>query len=141
MPKLLQDSPDPLARRFSFPKWNRSVTVLDEPSLFSRLPEFADWTRDRHLAAAIDYLSIATVTSRMHAQIVRTGEDSFGTDGALISGGFRDHWPSATKDAIRTLAQASSDQVDRSLAHWRASGRTVQTWRAKRDACRYGGSR
>lgn len=120
---------DPYARRFTFPKWNRTVTVEDEPRLFRRLPEFANWTKARHKAVAREYKAIAAVDRAIYGQCVTIAERLYGTDGPLISGVHRDHYPEDTKETLRYFARRVGDFSSKSLAHWAAAGLTIKTWR------------
>ena|SRR5215467_2722461 len=124
---------DPYKRRFTWPKWNRTVTVLDVHQLFARLPEFTGWTADRHLQASRDYLNVAHSYRQCQSDLIARGSRLYGDDGALIAGGFREHWPDALKDAIRVHAHGATDFSDKSLAHWQAAGRRVATWRQERE--------
>jgi len=125
---------DPYRRRFTFAKWTRTVTVLDEYRLFPRLREFADWDKARHAKVAIEYLAVAHADRAVWTDVLRRYETLYGTEGTLISGGFRDHWPEFAKDACRYFGQRYHDFTSRSLAHWQASGRRTATWRALNEA-------
>jgi hypothetical protein len=128
---------DPHARTFSMPKWNRGVRVTDDHRIFRRLPEFSGWTKDRHYRVAVDYLAAASVTRDTYQAAINRAFAAYGDgDGVLISGVIRDHFPDPIKDSLRVLAHEISAHSDKSLAHWRASGRRVQTWRDLRDRIR-----
>ncbi len=135
--KAARDSEtDPYRRRFTFPKWNRTVTVTDEPSLFARLPEFTGWTSQRHQNIAHEYAVLSTVEDKMHADIVKRAEAVWGSHGPLVSGIVRDHFHDAVKDALRHLAHSASDYLGKSLAHWKAAGFRQHTWRVMIDKAR-----
>ena len=120
---------DPYQRRFTWPKWNRLVTVTDVYQLFRSLPEFADWTPARHLQISGDYLAMAQMYRDTAAALIARGEKIYGTDSSLIAGGFREAWPDALKDAIRVHSYGASDFELKSLAHWQAAGKRIETWR------------
>ena len=124
---------DPYKRRFTWPKWNRTVTVCDVYQLFRHLPEFAGWTRGRHEAIAYDYLAQAIASRRVLADILTRYEKVYGTQGPLIAGGIRDHWPAHAKDFVRAEWNRINAWTDQSIAHWQAAGRRVATWREMRD--------
>lgn len=125
---------NPYARRFPYPKWNVTVTVLDEYRLFPRLPEFTGWTHAQHVAVAIEYLTLAHITNGMYGATCDAMIRAFGDgSGVLVSGVYRDHFPETVKTDLRTLAHTATDYHARSLAHWQASGRRLTTWRAMRD--------
>jgi len=50
----------------------------------------------------------------------------------LIAGVYRRHFPRAVKEQLRSLAMLDTDETDRSVAAWRAAGRTMATWRQYR---------
>ena len=127
-----ENEPDPYRRRFPFPKWNGTVTVLQKPRLFARLPEFDTWTRERHEQVAREYLNMAACYSATANRLADYFVGVYGTDSALIAGGFREHWPDAAKDAMRVHNYGASDFYDKSLAHWQASGKRLQTWKTVR---------
>jgi hypothetical protein len=138
--RLMQNSPDPYARTFKAPKWNRYVRVTDVPRLFRQLPEFAGWTRARHEAMARSYLDNAIVTERMYHATASRALIAYGDHGSLISGIVRDHFPEATKTDLRTLCSLFARDFERSVAHWAAAGRRIETWRACRDEWRVRGN-
>jgi hypothetical protein len=117
----------PYDRLFTFPKWNRFVTVRDEPSLFRRLPEFASWTKTQHLDEAYTLRYVADVQEAEAHKDIRSAEQTYGDHGPLISGGLRDHWPAGEKDRIRFHWQARNRAADASMAHWKAAGKR-QDW-------------
>ena len=121
------NEPDPYARRFPYPKWNRFVTVLDEPALFRRLPEFMGWTKNQHLELAKQYRHDAREIDSWWQSLVCFGISRYGNQGALISGVYRDHWPEQLKDALRGLAQMGTRYRAISYAHWEAAGKR-QSW-------------
>lgn len=127
---------DPYRRRFTWPKWNRTVTAIDVPQLFRRLPEFASWTRARHEALSRAYLDQYLADCAVYADLLTRYERIHGTAGSLISGGFYSSWPEYARDSCRYMARRTSDFADRSFAHWQAAGRQDFTWRRLRDVCR-----
>ena len=124
---------DPYDRLFRVPKWNRLIRVTDDHGLFRRLPEFATWTRARHLDAAREYLDRHLITARAYRRAVDSAIALYGDRGPLIAGVVRDHFPEQVKDHLRQLAHGTSRQADISIAHWRASRRTTDAWRTLRD--------
>lgn len=122
-------SADPYDRRFHASKWTRAITVLDDHRLMRILPEFRDWTRDRHRLASLAYLQCARDTDRMYASAVDRALSAYGDHGSLVSGVVRAHFPDPVKDDLRTLARLATRYRDQSLAHWRAAGRSARTWR------------
>jgi hypothetical protein len=132
MPKLITDSPDPYARRFTFPKWNGSVTVLQEPRLFRFLPEFASWSKAKHAEVSAEYLATAVAGQRIYHAEVRRACETYGDHGPLISGIIHDHFPDPIKDDLRTLNRAYQDHVYKAHAHHRAAGK--RSWWGLSDA-------
>lgn len=120
---------DPYKRRFTYPKWTATITVCQEHRLFSRLPEFAGWTREQHAQTAENNLIIAKAEDGQYGELVSYGLRLFGEgDGRLISGCYRSHWPELFKNTLRTLAHSSGEHYSRSLAHWYAARKTRATW-------------
>lgn len=136
--KALQDArtteTDPYRRRFGLPKWNRPATVGDDHRLFARLPEFAGWTKDEHETRATSQLRHSIT---LHGQWQRQAADAlraFGDgNGVYISGIIRDHFPEDVKTRLRELSHRSSELSTTAYAHWRASGRTMDTFRQLYD--------
>jgi hypothetical protein len=108
--------------------WNIRPSPLLEPRLLRPW-----YTRQDHVTLAVMYLELAVDTSRRHVAAIRRAENRYGDYGALISGGFRDHWPDRVKDRIRVLARASGDLSAAAFAHWAAAGRRPHTLRRLRD--------
>jgi hypothetical protein len=124
---------DPYRRRFTAAKWTRTVTCIDVPTLFRRLPEFAEWTKRQHAQASSEYAALSIVHDHMWNALVSIARKTYGDHGPLVSGVYRSHFPDVTKDALRTIAHTATRYADMSVAHWRAAGRTIGTWRAMRD--------
>jgi len=114
--------------------WTRSITILDDHRLFKRLPQFASWTRDQHLAEANTAMEQASTLDCAYARLVTFALATYGDHGPLISGVIRDHFPVETKSILRTLCHGASRERARSLAHWQASRRTVANWRKWKDS-------
>lgn len=126
--------PVPYLRRFAMPGWTVGVTVCEGPKLFRRLPEFSGWTKERHERMATEYATLARITDNMHGALATMMVNVYGDgEGVLISGCYRYHFPAAVKDDLRHLAHTATDYWARSSAHWRAAGRTLDTWRQMRD--------
>lgn len=121
-------------RRQRFPKWNTEPNTLMEYRLMRRMPEFRGWSKVQHVSAALQWAYVAAVAVARHQHLLRIGETAYGTDGALIAGGFREHWPDDVKDQIRAIARYASFADSASLAHWRTAGRTDGTWRKMKQS-------
>jgi GNAT superfamily N-acetyltransferase len=107
------------AERHRFRGWNIVPNVLHEPRLFPRV--FPELTRSQHLAKAQSFTAKAEKMEKLWHAAVTRGERTFGTEGSLISGGFREHWPEANKEVIRRYAGATSLLRDAAHAHLAAS--------------------
>ena len=71
---------------------------------------------------------------RLYHDAIRDAKAVYGDgNGQLISGIYRAHFPNETKESLRMLARETSELSARSLAHWQAAGRRVETWRRLRD--------
>lgn len=109
--------------------WTKQITIRDDYRLFKKLPQFAHWTKEDHIRASETLRTIAEIARAAHVALVHFGASAYGMNGPLIAGGFHDDWPGELKDACRSFAHKVSRQLDISLAHWRAAGRTSKTWR------------
>jgi hypothetical protein len=125
---------NPYDRRFKFPKWNGTVTVLQEHRLFNRLPEFQTWTKAQHHREALYAIQSARILRTAYYDLVAQAESIYGDHGQLISGVIRDHFPDTVKDTLRSLCRQISRESDRSLAHWYAARKAFHTWIALRDS-------
>jgi len=127
------------AVRYPFPKWNIRPTVLQEPRLFPRV--FPELSSTDHAQLSETFESKARRISEKHHQLLERGRRLYGTEGSLISGGFREHWPEKIKNEVRQLAHASTLLADASRAHAKAaklrslhsSGRDRSRKSARRD--------
>lgn len=123
------------ARQLRAPGWTGPVSVLQDHRLFKRLPEFAHWTKGDHHGAAIASLHAAERMQEEYARAIDRALAVYGDgSGVLVSGVYRGHFPEVEKDRLRMLAREVTELRDRSLAHWRAAGRRVETWRGLREA-------
>jgi len=111
-----------------FPKWNRLVTVLDEPRLMRRVMPFAAMSSEEHRQRAEDFARKAGEFLDRHAALVDEALAKYGDHGSLISGVIRDHFPDDVKDQLRYFAHGGSYLADASVAHHLASG-ARKPWR------------
>lgn len=110
-------------------KWNIAISLLDDHRVFALLPQFATWTKADHQREA-DYAQLAYLhLHHSYGVIAGLALDTYGNHGSYISGIVRDHFPVETKDTLRSLARRLDREASRSLAHWRAAGRTTRVWR------------
>lgn len=87
------------------PKWNIVPSALDEPKILKRtLP---DWTKQDHEEAALAFEDAADDLERDHWAAVEAAEHKYGSQGSLVAGGLREHWPKAVKDKIRKFVRVS----------------------------------
>lgn len=105
--------------RSKFPKRNIMPTVLQEPRLFLKI--FPELKKSDHVRLAADFLEKADTAELKYQAALSKAEKQYGTDGSLISGGFREDWPSAVKDQIRTLVRTSQALKDAANAHAKAA--------------------
>lgn len=130
------------AERYARPYYvsGRGASMLQSPGLMRAETAGQAWTRAEHVAAARAWLATAYALGSRWDACVREAVVQHGdADGAgrrvLISGVYRDHFPPATKAALRTLARARTWAIDASLAHWiGGAGRRLETWRREKEA-------
>lgn len=85
--------------------------------------------------AALDALRIAYAYSRAHSKLCAWADRRYGEgNGQVISGGHREHFPSAVKDTLRHLARGVSLAMDESRRLWRLAGKRRVTWLRAKDA-------
>lgn len=109
--------------RYKWPKWNRTVSVLDDiPALTRRV--FSDYTKQDHLEAAALHARLREEAAGEHGRKVRAALRTYGDEGQWVSGVGRSHFPERTKDDLRFLAQMASLHHAASIAHWHAVKRT-----------------
>lgn len=85
--------------------------------------------RDDATRRALFYLAEYKALRRAVSATLATGDALYGDHGALIAGGFRDHWPATIKDSIRAQHRAVNAASDRAFAEWRAARRLAHTLR------------
>lgn len=132
MAKLLNsESFDQYLWTFTVPRWNRPVRVTDDHRLFKHLPEFKDWTKAQHSQRALDYAVMATAVDTTFNRALRQAFALYGNgNGVLVPGCYREHFPEPCKDWLRLLGRTADMYRSRSVAHWQAAGKRLQTWHA-----------
>lgn len=102
---------DPMyMQEFKMPKWNRKVTVLDTPDVAIRhwhtlgIPT----SKSAHRQRAQHFRDLRSKFQKEHERLVLLAEKLYGSEGSLISGGLRDHWPDQIKDRVRFVAHGIS---------------------------------
>ena len=106
-----------------FGGWNKNVTLLDDPRLFRRFPQFRLWTKVDHLREARFAQATANALHTAYSQLVGQALESYGSHGPLVSGIVRGHFPEEVKDTLRWLAHRTTRERDRALTHWKAAGK------------------
>lgn len=111
-------------QRFKYPKWNRLITPLDEPKLLRYT--FPELTKADHERLAREWIKSANM---LHEEWVRGGENllaQYGSQGPLISGIVRSHFPEWAKTSMRTMAHRASLASSIAWAHWKAAGKRMR---------------
>lgn len=133
MPRIIKHDVNPYRRQFArFAPWNIQPRVTDDHRLFRYLPEFAGWTRADHATHARNLAELGALRLRQADTLASKALEQYGDHGSLIAGCVRDHFPEPVKAMLRRLYYGSTETFDRSLAHWKAAGRYVNTWRDMR---------
>jgi hypothetical protein len=107
------------SQRFKMPKWNRKVTVLDTPDVAIRhwnelgIPR----SKNAHAQRADYFRDLRSRFEAEHQRLLNEGEQTYGKNGPLIAGGFREDWPSALKDRIRFVSYGLSLLSDATRLH------------------------
>ncbi len=106
------------------PQWSVPVSPAHVPRLLRRrLPHF---TKAQHEAHARQHAAAATVAEQRYLALGSAALGEYGTQGPLIAGVLREHFPEPVKDELRRLAHAQSEERDVAWAHWRAAGRRTR---------------
>lgn len=125
------------ADRTKWPKWNVPANVYmlgysDSGRLLKR--RLPDWSKDDHLHEAHllrDAADRQEETYRKHIDREMKILDGEGiSPGPLISGIISDKFPARVKDDLRRLAHHISQMRGAAAAHFAASGRRHETFRA-----------
>ena len=120
------------AERHHFRGWNINPDVLQEPRLFAKV--FPELSAEDHRKLSDKFGAKMRTVTAQHQKWVARGEKTYGADGALISGGFREHWPEGVKETIRRLARAAATYGAAYAAHQKAAklrNRTRATWQGR----------
>jgi hypothetical protein len=107
------------AERSRFRGWNIQPTVLQEPRLYPKI--FPELTRSNHASLSHKFDSKAKKFEVDWHKAVENAEQEYGSDGPLISGGLRDHWPEDVKDSVRYLAHGTTLLKDAAQSHQKAT--------------------
>lgn len=112
-------------RRFRMPKWNREVTALDTSDVAVRYRDElgVPTSKHAHQQRAESLRDLKRRLERERTRLQREGDRRYGTfeRGALISGGFHEHWPGDLKDKIRFLSHGLSKISDAIQLHQKLS--------------------
>jgi hypothetical protein len=97
-------------KRFKMPKWNIKPTMLQTPDVAIRHWSELGIPRSKgaHAQRADYFRDLRRRFDAEHQRLLGEGARAYGKEGALISGGFREDWPTPLKDRIRFVAQGST---------------------------------
>lgn len=112
--------------------WTKNICILDDHRCFKLFPQFVTWKRDDHVRESGYALRASLTLEASYIALVHDALATYGSDGPLISGIVRDHFPIEVKDLLRSLAMRQSRLADISVAHWLVAGRRITTWRNAR---------
>ena len=111
---------DPMyVKRFKMPKWNIKPTVLTSHDVAIRhwnelgIPR----SKDAHAQRADHFRDLRNRFEAEHQRLLNEGAQTYGKNGPLIAGGFREDWPSALKDRIRFVSSGTSILSDATRLH------------------------
>lgn len=94
-------------RRFKMAGWNVPISAIRSPDVARKHYNALGFptSKEAHRQRADYFQKLADELRIAHASFLREAEQKLGTDSALISGGFRDHWPANVKDRARFAAR------------------------------------
>lgn len=106
-------------KRFKMPKWNIKPTMLSAPEVAVRHWNELGISRSKnaHAQRADHFRDLRGRFQAEQRRLISEGERAYGTNGPVISGGFREDWPATLKDRIRFVAQGSSILSDATRLH------------------------
>lgn len=99
------------------PSWNARPRITQYLPAFRRL--FAGWSTARHARRTHALERLIAWLHRRQAAAIACGERVYGTAGALLSGGSREHWPEAARAQCRIPAQAATTYGEAAVLHAR----------------------
>lgn len=110
---------DPMyVRRTRMPKWNVPVSMLQEPKVAIRHTSWGISTSKSANAQRAEYFSsLAQRLQREWDAVVELAIQTYGNQGSLVSGVYRDHFPNNVKDRLRFLAHGSTMARDAARLH------------------------
>lgn len=111
---------DPMYHKhFKMPKWNRKATVLDTPDVAIKHWNELGISRSKnaHAKRAEHFRELLARFKSEHQRLLTEGERAYGKEGSVISGGFREDWPSEMKDRIRFVSYGTALLTDAARLH------------------------
>jgi len=94
---------------YKMPKWNVQPTMLREPQVvLHHLPHGISTSKSANAQRADHFERLRATVDTQWQKLLEAASKLYGAHGAIVSGGFRDHFPNAVKDRIRFLAHAST---------------------------------
>jgi hypothetical protein len=100
---------DVYERQARMPGWNGTVSMLREPKVAIR--HAVDWgiptSKSAHAQKADFFNDLSQKMSREWDSTVKLAIRTYGKQGSLVSGVYRDHFPDDVKDRLRFLTHGS----------------------------------
>ena len=110
---------DIYARLVRMPKWNMTVSMLEEPEVAIR--HAPDWgiptSKSAHAQKANSFYDLAVKMGNEWNATVNLAVEAYGSQGSLISGVYRDHFPTDVKDRLRFLSHGKNLASDAARLH------------------------
>jgi hypothetical protein len=110
---------DIYARQVRMPKWSKTVSMLEEPKVAIR--HVFDWgiptSKSAHAQKADSFHDLAVKMGDEWDATVNLAVEAYGSQGSLISGVYRDHFPEDVKQRLRFLNSAKNLAGDASRLH------------------------
>lgn len=106
-------------RRVKMPKWNGTVTMLQEPRVALRY--WHSWgiptSKDAHRQRAEYFERLHGEYEDTYRDLVAYALEQYGTRGPLISGVVQEHFPAHVKNRLRFLSRAKNLTSDARRLH------------------------
>lgn len=110
----------PYTERVKPPKYNWVVAIvsLDASNMRRYAPMFfPGWSIEQHRRQALFFYDETKEYEKRWQRAIAAAEKKYGAQGPWVSCGLQDHWPTRTKDRVRSLCRAYQATKDAGHFH------------------------
>lgn len=122
----------PYTERVKPPKYNVAVAIvsLDASNMRRYAPMFfPGWDTEGHKLQADFFYREAAEYKSLWQRAIDAAQKKYGAQGPWVSCGLQDHWPTRTKDRVRSLCRAYQAALDAGYFHKTVGARKTQATR------------